>query len=71
MRSARTETIAIRFTEQEHVSLEGLAELRGMTASDLVRELVGFDRHDEPPTRRHLQLVPTRRAGRQEAACLP
>lgn len=69
--AARTETIAVRFTEHEHSLIEGLAVLRGMSASDMVRELIGFDRHATSPTRRHLKLVPTRRGGRQAATCLP
>ncbi len=43
MSAPRTETIAVRFTEHEHNLLEGLAELRGMSAGDVVRELVGFE----------------------------
>lgn len=66
-----TETVAIRFTECEHSLIEGVAALYGTTASDLVGELIGFERHDEPSAKRHVELVPTRRAGRQEAACLP
>lgn len=69
--AARSETITIRFTEHERVLIEGLAALCGMTAGDLVRELIGFERRDVPPTRRHLELVPTRRGGRQAVACLP
>jgi hypothetical protein len=53
----RTEAIAVRFTERERTLIEGLAALRGMTASDLVRELIGFDRQSEAPTGRHLQVV--------------
>lgn len=71
MTSLYTEAIVIRLTEHEHSLLEGLAELRGITTSDLVCELIGFERHGMPLTRRHLQLVPTRRGGRQAAACLP
>jgi hypothetical protein len=69
--SPYAETIAIRFTEHEHSLLEGLAELRGMTSSDLLCELIGFERHGTPSTRRHLQLVRTaREGGRQPTACL-
>jgi len=71
MPSTRTEAIDVRFTEHEHSLLEGLAELRGMTIGDVVCELIGFDRHGTSPTRRHLELVPTRRGGRQATACLP
>jgi hypothetical protein len=71
MSAPRTETIAVRFTEREYTLLEGLAELRSMTVSDVVRELIGFEPRATPPTRRHLELVPTRRGGRQAVACLP
>ena len=37
-----TETIAVGFTKHERALLEGFADLRGMTASELVRELMGF-----------------------------
>jgi hypothetical protein len=66
-----TKTIAVRFTEQEHGMVEGLAELCGMTVSEVVRELIGFDRYSPSPTRQHLELVPTRREGRQVVTCLP
>jgi hypothetical protein len=42
MSAPSTETIAVRFTKHERALLEGFAELRGMSASDLVRELIGF-----------------------------
>ena len=70
MPAPRTATVAVRFTEHEHSLLKGLAELRGMTVSAVVRELIGFDRYGPSPTR-HLELVPTRRGGRQATACLP
>lgn len=66
-----TETIDVRFTEHEYRLLEDFAELRGMTATELVRELIGFERPTIPSTRRHLELVPTRRGGRQAVTCLP
>jgi len=69
--AARTQTIAVRFTEHEYSLIEGLAALRGMTTSDLVRELIGFERQHPSPIRRHLKLVPTRRGGRQAVTCLP
>ena len=37
MSAPYTETITIRFTERERALLEGLAEVRGMKTSDLVR----------------------------------
>jgi hypothetical protein len=67
----RTKTIDVRFTEREHSLIEGLAALWGMTAGDGVRELIGFERFVESPTQRHLELVPTRRGGRQAVTCLP
>jgi hypothetical protein len=74
MASTCTETVAVRFTEHEHSLIEGLAALRGMSTSDLVVELIGFERHGTSPTRRHLELVPTKSkgGGRPSArACLP
>jgi hypothetical protein len=71
MASICTETIAVRLTEHEHSLIEGVAALCGMTVGDLVRELIGFDRLATSPTRRHLELVPTRRGGRQAVTCLP
>ena len=37
-------TIPIRFTSEEHKLLEDLAQMRGMSMSDVVRELMGFER---------------------------
>ena len=58
MASSCAETVEVRFTPDEHRLLEDLAAMRGVTTSDLVRELMGFERADdarlEPP---HLQLV--------------
>jgi hypothetical protein len=71
MPALATETIAVRVTEHEYSLLEGLAELRGMTVGNVVCELIGFDRYGESPTRRPLELVPTRRGGRQAVTCLP
>jgi hypothetical protein len=71
MPAPRTKTIAVRFTEHEHGLIEGLAEQRDMTAGDLVRELIGFERRHQSPARPHLELVPTRRGGRQAVTCLP
>jgi hypothetical protein len=42
-----TETIPVQFTRYERTLLEGLADMRGVTASDLVRELMGLERADE------------------------
>jgi hypothetical protein len=42
-----SENIVVRLTEHEHTLITGLAELRGMTASDVVRELIGFEREAE------------------------
>jgi hypothetical protein len=67
----QTKTIDIRFTEHEYSLIEGLAALRGMSVGDVVRELIGFDRYGASPMRQHLELVPTRRGGRQAVTCLP
>jgi hypothetical protein len=71
MPAPHTNTIDVRFTEHEYSLIEGLAALWGMTAGDVVRELIGFERYVESPIRRHLELVPTRRGGRQAVTCLP
>ncbi len=42
-----TEVIEIHLTPRERMLLEGLAEMRGMTVSDLVRELIGLGRENE------------------------
>ena len=50
-------TIPIRFTSEEHKLLEDLAQMRGMSMSDVVRELMGFERegaytcHERPTLR--------------------
>lgn len=51
-----SETIVVRVTAHEHTFIEGLAQMRGMTASDMVRELIGFER-EEGPVRPLLRLV--------------
>lgn len=56
MTSTYTKVIAIRFTPHECMLIEGLADMRGMAASDLLRELIGLEREDEmraapPPLR--------------------
>jgi hypothetical protein len=71
MSAPRTETIAVRFTEHEHSLLERLAALRGLTVSDVVRELIGFERQQASPRRRHLELVPTRRGGGRRRPASP
>lgn len=47
MASPSAETIAVRFTPEEHQLIEDLAAARRMTTSDVVRELMGFEREDE------------------------
>jgi len=41
------ETITIRFTAEERQLIEDLARMRGVTTSDVVRELMGFQREGE------------------------
>jgi hypothetical protein len=41
------EPITIRFTADERQLIEDLAEMRGITTSDVVRELMGFQRESE------------------------
>jgi len=71
MPSPCTETIIVHFTEHEHNLIEGLAELRGMSASDMMRELIGFDRYVPSPTRRHLELVPQDEGGGRRRSASP
>jgi hypothetical protein len=40
-------TISVRFTSEEHKLIEDLAAMRDMTMSDVVRELMGFEREDK------------------------
>jgi hypothetical protein len=49
----------VQFTCYERTLLEGLAEMRGVTASDLVRELMGLERADDlmRPVPPRLRLV--------------
>lgn len=49
------ETIVVRVSEHEHAFIEVLAEMRGMTTSDMVRELIGLER--EQTIRPLLRLV--------------
>jgi Family of unknown function (DUF6290) len=57
MTPAEVATIPIRFTSEEQKLIEELAAMRGMTMSDVVRELMGFERenkrirHTRPPLR--------------------
>jgi hypothetical protein len=41
------ETITIRFTAEERQLIEDLATMRSVTTSDVVRELMGFQRESE------------------------
>jgi hypothetical protein len=65
------ETIAIRVTEREHALIARLAELEGMSASDLVRELLGLEREPESPTLRQLRVVRGDWRAPTVEACLP
>ncbi|HTB70088.1 MAG TPA: hypothetical protein VK707_03840 [Solirubrobacteraceae bacterium] len=58
MRSSCSETLAVRLTPYERRLIEELAELRRITASDFLRELMGMEREDElRRTLRHLRPV--------------
>jgi hypothetical protein len=48
MASPGTETIFIRLTGREYAFIQGLAEARGASASDIVRELLGFGPEEAP-----------------------
>jgi hypothetical protein len=56
MRSPCTELLILRLTPQERELLEGLAEVRRMTVSDLLRELMGLEREEEIRQRARPQL---------------
>jgi Family of unknown function (DUF6290) len=47
MTSPDVATISVRFTSEEHKLIEDLSAMRGMTMSDVVRELMGFEREDK------------------------
>jgi hypothetical protein len=47
MTPAEVATIPIRFTSAEQKLIEDLAAMRGMTMSDVVRELMGFERENK------------------------
>jgi hypothetical protein len=53
-----THIIPVRFSSNEYALIEGIASVRGMTASDVVRELMGLEREDEQRSAgRRLRLV--------------
>jgi hypothetical protein len=56
MEARCSESIVVRLAEHEHDLIAGLAELRGMTVSDVVRELIGFE-PDEASARPCLRLI--------------
>jgi hypothetical protein len=39
--------VQVRFKPNEYALLRSIADVRGVTTSDLVRELMGLDREDE------------------------
>jgi Family of unknown function (DUF6290) len=47
MSSPDVATISVRFTPEERKLIEDLAAMRAMTMSDVVRELMGFEREDK------------------------
>jgi Family of unknown function (DUF6290) len=59
MASPGVAEIPVRFTSEEHKLIEDLAQMRGMTMSDVVRELMGFEREDERirPARPRLRVI--------------
>lgn len=42
---SRKKVISLRLTEQEHENLDRLAKLRGVTVSDVIRQMI-----NKPPT---------------------
>jgi hypothetical protein len=69
MDEPRNQTIVVHFSAHEHNLIDGLATLRGMSAGELVRELIGFERGHSSP--RHLRLVPTKSEGEAGQARKP
>jgi hypothetical protein len=62
MVSLYTEAIEIRLTSYERKLIEGLADMRGIAASDLLREWTGLGREEElQPASRPLRLVTSSR----------
>ncbi len=57
MASRYVEKIEVRFTSEEDRLLKDLAAMRGMTRSDVVRELMGFAREDEAQATSRLRLA--------------
>ena len=58
MHLASAYAVQVRFKPNEYALLQSIADVRGMTTSDLVRELMGLDREDEQrSTSRRLRLV--------------
>jgi hypothetical protein len=57
MASSLTEEIAIRVTPGERTLILGLAEMREIEPSDLLRELIGLGREDELGSAPRLRLV--------------
>jgi hypothetical protein len=58
MRLGSAYSIEVRFKPNEYALLQSIADVRGMTTSDLIRELMGLDREPElQSTSRRLRLV--------------
>jgi hypothetical protein len=58
MQLGSAHVVQVRFKANEHALLQSIADVRGMTTSDLVRELMGLDRVDEQRSaQRRLRLV--------------
>jgi hypothetical protein len=58
MAASCTHVVWVRFTSNERALIEGIATVRGMSTSDVIRELMGLDREDEQrSTDRRLRLV--------------
>jgi hypothetical protein len=59
MRLGSTCAVQVRFKSNEYALLQSIADVRGVTTSDLVRELMGLEREDEQRSAgRRLRLVP-------------
>jgi hypothetical protein len=58
MHLGSTHAVLVRFSPNEHALIEGIAAVRNMSVSDVVRELMGLERSDEQrSTGRRLRLV--------------
>jgi hypothetical protein len=54
--------VHVPLKREEYGLLAGMAQVRGISLSELVRELIGLDAPCHAPVRRHLRLIAGSRA---------